>query len=359
MPALRLVRRIPAPKASYRSSKIINPVTRPLRILVILLSLALAPWAWGQDLSRQPTAFTAYLDFQSQPAELPIWIERVERQTLTAEVGQPAKTVYRVRFRRFPGLVDEVLMRVYFQDDPNAQPVLTGWSEIGAQVLAPRKLGQGLGLPSSETVRIPMAGVDYVDIETPGEGGTVRGVLAVALRQTQTREALDFGGTAEVTDPFGNASPTVTGSDDVLLFGRVKATLEPGVIPLGYPDDGGEVAFDFPLQKAPLVALLTFEILNADISAPLELSVNGKDIGAVDIAVTDLADPALTGAVEPARSDVVYRYGGWLKCQKVIPGSLLTGGSNELLISTPGRPAPVALRAVEMQLKYTPDTTTP
>ena len=55
----------------------------------------------------------------------------------------------------------------------------------------------------------------------------------------------------------------------------------------------------------------------------------------------------------------VYRYGGWLKCQKVIPGSLLTAGTNELLIGTPGHPAPVALRAIEVQLKYTPDATSP
>jgi hypothetical protein len=75
--------------------------------------------------------------------------------------------------------------------------------------------------------------------------------------------------------------------------------------------------------------------------------------------VTDLADPALTGAIEAARPDAVYRYGGWLKCQKVIPGSLLTAGTNELLISSPGDPAPVALRAVEMQFKYTTDATSP
>jgi hypothetical protein len=139
----------------------------------------------------------------------------------------------------------------------------------------------------------------------------------------------------------------------------VKATLEPGVIPLGTGEDAGEAVFDFPLERPPLIALVTFEILNADISAPPQLTVNGKDIGDVNVIVTDLADPALTGAIEAARPDVVYRCAGWLKCQKVVPGSLLTAGSNELLISTPGGQAPVALRAVEMQLKYTPDATSP
>jgi hypothetical protein len=326
----------------------------------MLMALALAPGVRGQDLARQPTAYTAYMDFQNPSKELPIWIERVETQSIEAQGTNAAETVYRIRFRRFTGLVDEVLLRVYFDDQPNAQPVVSGWNEIGERMTDSVTLGQGLGLPSSQTLRIPMAGVDYIDITVPGEGAGVRGALAVALRDTQTREALDFGGTAEVTDPFGNAAPTITGTDDVLLFGRVKATLEPGVVPMaGGGGQGGEAIFDFPLEKPPLVALLTFEILDADIGAPPVLSVNGQDAGAVNVNVTDLADPALTGAAEPGRADVVYRYSGWLKCQKVIPGSLLLAGSNELILSTPGQTTAVALRAVEMQLKYTPDATSP
>jgi len=95
-----------------------------------------------------------------------------------------------------------------------------------------------------------MAGVDYVEIETPGDGGGVRGALAVALRKTEAREGLDFGGTAAVTDPFGNGQPDDNGSDDVLLFGRVKATLEPGVVSLGTGGNAGQAAFDFPLEPA-------------------------------------------------------------------------------------------------------------
>jgi hypothetical protein len=326
---------------------------------MLLVSLAVCP-VIAQDLARQPTAFTAYLDLHAPARELPIWIERVDQQTVPADATDPEKTVYRIRFRRFTGLVDEVLMRVYFDDLPNQEPVLSGWSEIGTRVLAPETLGQGLGLPSSETVSIPMAGVDYIDIETPGDGSTVRGVLAVAIRKTETKETIDFGGTAAVTDPFGNGQASITGTDDVLLFGRVKATLEPGIVSLATGDAADQgVEFDFPLAQAPMIALLTFEILNADISSPPQLSVNGKEAGDVNVIVTDLADPALTGAIEAARPDVVYHYGGWLKCQKVIPGSLLTAGTNAIVISTPGRPQPVALRSVEVQLKYTPDATAP
>jgi hypothetical protein len=326
-----------------------------------LLLLSFAPGAIADSLAPQPTAFTAWIDFHKQSPDLPIWIERIESQTIQADGTIPQQTTCRIRFRHFPGLVDQVLLRIYFDDQPNAQPVLTAWSEIGNRVLGPQTLGQGLGLPSSETVTIPMSGVDYVDIQTPHSGATIRGVLALALRPAATSEGLDFAGaTAPITDPFGNSAPAVTGSDDSLLFGRVKATLEPGVVPLGTinsPDQAAE--FDFPLQQPPLIALLTFEILNADIANPPDLSVNGTDLGPVNVIVTDLADPALTASVEAARPDVVYRYGGWLKVQKVIPGSLLIAGTNSVIVSTPGNPAPVALRSIEIQLKYTQDAATP
>jgi hypothetical protein len=332
---------------------------RILRFLVIaLLVLASFRDAQAQDLSRQPTAFTAYIDFSKPtPSELPIWIEGIETESTDPTDTAPKTTIYRIRFRHFSGLVDELLLRTYFDDSATAHPSISGWSEIGNRVLGPVTLGQGLNLPSSQTVRIPMAGIDYVEIQVPGDGSTVRGLLAVALHQAITREAIDFGGAAEVTDPFGNATPATTGSDDSLLFGRVKATLEPGVIQLGTSGEDSDAEFEVPLQQAPLVALLTFEVLNADITAPPHLFVNGQDAGAVSVTVTDLADPALTGAYEPVRQDSVYRYAGWLKCQKVIPGSLLVAGTNSLDISTPGHPAPVAIRSVEVQLKYTQDAT--
>lgn len=326
------------------------------------LFLLLAPAAHlrAQGLAQQPSAYTAWIDFSHKATELPIWIERVEKHSVAGDNTQPGKTVYRIRFRHFSGLVDEVLLRVYFDDTQGAQPVLSGWNEIGNRVLAPRTLGQGLGMPSSETVEIPMTGIDYVDIEAPGSGIGLRGALALALHGAEAWEGLDFGGTAPLTDPFGNAAPAVTGSDDSLLFGRVKATLEPGVVALGTGANPNQAAgFEFSLDQPPLIALLTFEILNANISLPPQLTVNGKLVGDVNVIVTDLADPALTGSVEAARVDAVYRYGGWLKCQKVIPGSFLAGGTNEIVISSPGNPAPVALRSVEVQLKYTPDANTP
>lgn len=330
-------------------------VFRPLRLLACLL--VLAPALRAQELDQQPTAFTAWLNLHAAtPRGLPIWLERLDTDTVRdPSDGSVQKTIYRLRFRHFPGLVDELMLRVYFDDLSGEQPIVSGWSEIGARTLAPITLGQGLGLRSSQTVRIPMAGVDYVEIEAPGTAPNLEGVLALSLQKVQTSQPLDFPVAPALADPFGNGEPAVSGSNDTLLFGRVKATLEPGVVSLAPENDNPGVAgFEFPLGKPPLIALLTFEILNADVSAPPQLSVNDQPAGEVSIVLPDLADPAYAGAVESKRPDTVYRYGGWLKCQRVIPGSLLVGGTNQIVVTSPDRSTPVAIRSVEVQLKYPP-----
>ena len=111
-------------------------MSRPFWFLVVLLLLsAFTPGAMSQDLARQPTAFTAWIDFQKTSKDAPIWIERVDAETVQADgTAGAGTTVYRVRFRKLAGLVDEVLMRVYFQDAAGAQPVMSGWNEIGTRV---------------------------------------------------------------------------------------------------------------------------------------------------------------------------------------------------------------------------------
>ena len=52
------------------------------------------------------------------------------------------------------------------------------------------------------------------------------------------------------------------------------------------------------------------------------------------------------------RADLTFHYGGWLKCQKIIPGSELRAGANSFTISTAPHTDAVAIRAIEMQLKY-------
>ena len=47
-----------------------------------------------------------------------------------------------------------------------------------------------------------------------------------------------------------------------------------------------------------------------------------------------------------------FRYAGWLRAQRVIPGSALRAGLNKVVLQLNGESGPVAVRAVELQLKY-------
>jgi len=362
------------------------------RILQILTLCCLGSLAWGQDLISQPIPYTALLDFPAlqHPAaskpSLPIWLESVQIiPAETASESTPAEdpaqglpevktlphTVYRIRLRSMPGLNDQILLRLFFDDLPTAHPSVTAWSEIGEQRFASQPLGAGLGLPASESLSIPTQGVDYLDIDVPGDGTNVRKALLTTLQKTVVHTALDFAPApakeTPVVDPFGNAAPQPTQENDAYLFGRVRATLEAGVIKLSPPtavaaSTGADapsdtpapqtsVTFEFNLEAAPLLAFVAMDILGADPAAPLQAWVNDKPLGPVTAQFPDLADPAYVGLVRPLE-EMRFRYAGWLHGQVILPGSALRVGTNTLTLQLPADATPAAIRAIELQLKH-------
>ena len=47
-----------------------------------------------------------------------------------------------------------------------------------------------------------------------------------------------------------------------------------------------------------------------------------------------------------------FRYAGWLRCEMMSPASALAAGVNRLSLFLPRFARPVAVRALEIQLKY-------
>lgn len=316
----------------------------------------------AQELKLQPTPFTAWLDFQRlgqgrslEQRSLPIWLEKVETHTARTLFGHGRETTYRLRFRQFSGVNDELMMRVVFED--TQRPAVAAWNEIGARILDPVTLGSGLGLPTAETMLLPMAGVSYLEIVVPGDGSNIRGVLLSSVQSAQIRRAVDFAAPSELSDPFGNNPGDLPAADDSLLFGRVKATLDARTTLLS-PRNGGSETWEFSLATQPQLAVLTFEILGADLSDPPQVAAGERALGPAALMIPDLADPAIEGRARPASADLSFRYHGWLKCQKVVPGSALSAGVNRIHIHTPGASlgTTVAIRNVGVQLKYTHDS---
>lgn len=321
-----------------------------LRNLFALTCLAAV--AGAQDLQVQPTPFTAWLDFQALARQgvaskgLPIWIESVQRVTTV-----PGKTIFRIRFRHVGGLDEQLQLRIFFRDLPNAQPSVTGWTETGLQPLVAGPFGSGLGLDTSETLLVPAGGLDYLDIELPGDGRNLRGAFLSSLKRQTVWHSFDFAAPPTLSDPFGAPAAVTLSETDKYLFGRVRATIDAAPLKLD-PYSGVNAAYEFNLQSAPLLAALTFEVLDASPTVPLQTFINGQPLGALNVDFPDLADPAYRGETRPLQTGMAFRYEGWLRGKMIIPGSALRGGVNTFVLQIGETGSPVVVRAVEIELKY-------
>ncbi|HEX5175584.1 MAG TPA: hypothetical protein VFV83_01070, partial [Chthoniobacteraceae bacterium] len=239
----------------------------------------------AQTLRRQAAPFSIWIDLRevaaakmTRGAAMPIWLDSVQFEAphaSTADPGASARSVFRLHFRRMPQLNAELHLRLFFDDQPGRAPSITAWSETGAQRFASGPLGNALELPASESFLISMADVDDIEIAVPGDGRTVRGVFLSTMQKGEIHRPLDFASAEKRDDdPFDNLPPQKPPADDMFLYGRVRATLEPGVIKLAPQQPAAPL--EFALDRRPLLAVLTFEALNIDPAMPLEITLNKR-----------------------------------------------------------------------------------
>jgi len=306
----------------------------------------------AQELQRQPTPFSVWLDFRSlvkgtpKRAGLPIWVESVERVSAIKD-----RTMIRIRLRRLGALNEHLQFRLFFRDKPNAAPNVSGWTETGSQPYISGALGDALDVDTSESLLIPTADLDYIDVEVAGDGKNLRGAFLSSLRKGAVWHGLDFAAPANLADPFGHAAAAQPAENDALLFGRVQATIDTTPLKL-VPPGQVDATYEFTLQSAPLLASVTFEVLGASPLEPISVFVNGNFAGSLTVGFPDLADPGFVGISSPLEKDLQFRYTGWLKGQVIVPGSQLVGGLNSLVLRVNEHSGPIVLRAVEIQLKY-------
>src|SRR5207248_5142103 len=156
--------------------------------LIGATSSALAQEAFSDGLPRkendaaaESTTEKAWIDLRqhpsaaSRPQSAPSWVEAVNMTSAAGTDGRP-RSVFRIRVARPASDYQVMFVRLFFDDNANSRPELVAWDESGTQVLRSGELGSGIGLPSSDSVMIPMTGISTLDIEVPGDGKTVRGV---------------------------------------------------------------------------------------------------------------------------------------------------------------------------------------
>ena len=326
-------------------------------LLTLACAAALATAQESSVMTEQPTSFSVWLDLNvlarpgaPKPA-LPIWFESFQNEPVAAKDGEPPRTVYRLRLRRMPSLHRDLLLRVFFDDLTGMQPAVSAWTESGRSLFQGEPMGLGAGLPTNDSVIVPLDGADYVDVIVPGNGSNLRGVLASSLKDVTAKQTIDFHAAAEVQDPFGNFPASQPAEQDSKLFGRVKATVDKEVVRLSRKGDAS-AQWQFDLAGQPLAAVVTFEVLNADLAAPPVVSVNDGQAGFAGIHWPDLSDPGFRGESRPLEPAMRFQFTGWVRAQFVIPGNLLHSGLNAVNIALGGDSGAIAVRNVELQLKH-------
>jgi hypothetical protein len=329
---------------------------RRLFLNTIALFCATALLHAEEPIAEQPVPFAVWLDFPAlarpgaEPPPLPIWFESFQDEALPARDNNPPSTRYRLRLRRIPYLHKELLLRLFFDDVPGMQPVVSVWSETGKNAFRSEPLGASAGLPTNQTVVIPLTNADYVDIEVAGDGSSIRGAFVSSLKDATVSHTIDFKAPPQIIDPFENLPSTELSQQDSKLFGRVKAPLDREMIHLA-PNAATAETWQLELATQPLMAMLTFEVLNADMQAAPLVTVNESAAAPAHIHFPDLADPGYRGQSQSLNRGMRFQYTGWLRAQVIVPGNALRSGLNKVTISLSQESGAVAIRNLELQLK--------
>jgi len=307
--------------------------------------------------TSDPEVASAWIDLRqtvvanSKAQVAPTWVESVTLVPPPTASTPEAKTVFRIRVSR-PRIDFQVLMfRLFFEDKKDAQPELVAWDESGSQILRSGTLGSGLNLSSSDTVIIPIVNVSAIDVEVPGDGSTVRGAYLDWMTSSEVVHPVNAEHRDVIPEPFAAAAPLHAPAADTELFGTVTATLASETLPIG-PSVQQGAAFQFGIESAPLMALISFEVASPKVDAPPEVYLNGEDVGPVNLALPDLADPGYRGEAASLIKEMQFQYTGWMRAQKLVPVSLLKTGTNDLLILSGAGTSTSAIRATQIQLKY-------
>ena len=291
------------------------------------------------DLRQNPTA-------NSRPQSAPDWVDAVDMT-----FDGVAKTTFRIRVSHPSEDLQVMFVRIFFDDIEKTRPEVVAWDESGTQVLRSGPLGSGIGLPSSDSVMIPMKGISTVDVEVPGDGKNVRGMYLDWMTSSEVVHPVNAEHRDVIPEPFSSMPPLHSPDQDTEQFGTVTATLANEAISMGADAEHG-ATFQFGIESQPLMALLTFEVASPRVDSPPEVYVNGDDVGPATVTLPELADPGYRGEMESLIKQMHFQYTGWLRAQKLIPVSSLKVGPNDVtVLAGPGTPAS-AIRATQVQLKY-------
>ena len=268
-------------------------------------------------------------------------------------VAAANESVFRIRLHRPAAAVNDLQVRLLYEDREGVgRPHVSVWNELGDELMRSEPLGQGLGLPSSDTMVVPMEGADYLEFSAPGDGSQLRAVYLAWLEKAEVQQPADLASKDTVREPFQILPAAHSRQEDSYLYGVVTARLQEGKpIPL-QPAGTSAATFEFQLERQPLVAVVSYEVLGATLNAAPTVAANQTAAVPSEMYLPELADPGYQGETREGNSNMSFRYTGWVHAQKVVPGEALAAGLNNLTIALSKGSDAVAIRSVQIQLKY-------
>lgn len=343
------------------------------RVAALFLFLLGASFVFAQDVfspSLSPSTAkmparsieSAWLDLRqipsasSKPQSSPDWVEAVSIVPGEKNPGLPQKTVFRIRVTRPSSDSQMLFVRLFFDDNAEQKPQLIAWDESGSIVMQSGPLGAGIGLPTSESVMVPMVGVSTIDVEVAGDGTTIRGAYLDWMANAEVVHPMSADHRDLIPEPFSAMAPLHPAKQDTERFGTVTASLAEETIRIG-PSVQQGASFQFGLETPPLIAVITFEVASPNIASPPVVYVNGENLGPASVTLPDLADPGYRGQTTSLLRGMRFQYTGWLRGQKLVPASNLRAGTNDVLIVSGEGTSASAIRATQIQLKYLWDKT--
>ena len=304
-----------------------------------------------------PDVSSAWIDLRQisstnpKPQSAPSWIRAVTLLPPQRKEGVAPRTIFRIELAQPHPDLGVVSFRLFFDDKQEQRPRLVASDQEGGLVLQTPPLGLGVNVPTSETVMVPAAGVSLIEVEVPGNGANIRAAYLEWMKSDEVLRPATAEQRYVLPETFGAAAPLRAPAQDTETFGTVTASLAPETIRIGsiLPE---AAAFQFPIETLPLVALITFEVANADVDSPPEIIFNGTNLGPVTLALPDLADPGYRGETKALLKQMRFQYTGWVRAQKVVPATSLRVGDNDLIVIGGPETGPAAIRATQIQLKY-------
>jgi hypothetical protein len=318
-----------------------------MKTALMLLLLLSFRFAKAEDTEH---SYTLDLSLIGKTQTLPSWLTSTPFASPSAHAS--------ISFSIDPPKDDTDLAVTFFFNETPGGFLRVYWAGAASGEMLSDNLFEGIAMPNRRTLVIKRSTLSSPGMLTVQSSDAALNVSrihwewanpsSVLLADAASQSALVDAQSKVFSDAETNGAPQLPATD------RVQGSIVTAVLTQHPERIESGVAFVAELQARPQYARVEVEISGAQIGTPVQLLANGVVVGEVAVEVPELTDPGYqNGGATPS-------YIGWRKGSVYIAGAQLKTGENQLQFALKdaaqgGDPAPLAVKNLFIQLKYTTD----